>query len=173
VTSRRQARRHRGINRMIDRTPQFARAPIEPDPDDQYLDSNALAAVHYWAEFIPDPLWVYFAVEYEADSYDVVKIGQAKDPRRRIASLQCGNPRQIVAAELILATAEAEKRLHGSFRTHNVRGEWFGHGMAPAILAYAEAASAAQIEAHKTGTPVSGVPELADFMLLEFGRPAL
>lgn len=62
---------------------------------------------------------------YLIDSGHTVKIGYARNPRKRLALLQTGNdePLRLVAA--IPGTKRLERELHELFAGDRVRGEWF------------------------------------------------
>jgi len=56
----------------------------------------------------------------------VVKIGIAKDVKRRCASLQSGFPLQLYVYRVIKnAGRQMEKILHSKYAEHNSHGEWF------------------------------------------------
>lgn len=66
--------------------------------------------------------WVYFI---RAGESGPIKIGTAKDPRRRLAGLQTSTavPLHILAA--MAGDRTAEQRLHQRFQHLRLRGEWF------------------------------------------------
>jgi len=53
----------------------------------------------------------------------LVKIGWAKDPKKRLALLQIGHP--MVLSLLWVTKGPYERALHRRFAGHRVRGEWF------------------------------------------------
>lgn len=81
-----------------------------------------------------------------------IKIGAAHDPQKRAAMLQCGNPRELRIARLLLGDSETEHHLHAFWRpSAHIRGEWFGQGHEQAILKSADRIAQAQIEAYRQG----------------------
>lgn len=59
---------------------------------------------------------------------DLVKIGKARDPRRRLIMMQTGNPVQLTLLLVCHGYAAPEKELHKQFAHLRVRGEWFRYG---------------------------------------------
>lgn len=68
--------------------------------------------------------FVYFIAEWPLTD-GLVKVGWAQDPKARLRSLQCGNPRQLALLALVAAHREDEERAHAALRDHRRRGEWF------------------------------------------------
>lgn len=68
--------------------------------------------------------WVYFIRSGETGP---IKIGWAVDPRRRLRTLACGSPCELILlGALLCEQAEAEEySLHARLRAYRVRGEWF------------------------------------------------
>lgn len=88
--------------------------------------------------------FVYFIVEpFEERSY--VKIGWAKDPIKRLATLQTGNARHLVIRQLVHGGAALERRWHQRWATGRLSGEWFDPGYAEVILNMADAMAECQI----------------------------
>lgn len=58
-----------------------------------------------------------------ADGSPLVKIGYASDPRKRLKSLQTGQP--MTLSLLWTQPGNYESALHQRFAEHQVRGEWF------------------------------------------------
>ena len=57
---------------------------------------------------------------------DAVKIGSAADISKRLETLQCANPVELHVVRIIRhGGAHLERELHGRFRHHHLRGEWF------------------------------------------------
>ena len=76
-----------------------------------------------------------------------VKIGHAKDPKRRFINLQIGSPVPL-ALERVCAGGESEEaRLHMRFSEHRHAGEWFA--LAPEIEAHMETLAAPERPARK------------------------
>lgn len=59
--------------------------------------------------------------------FKVVKIGFATSWRKRLHSLQIGNPEELKLYALIRGTQDEEKALHERFADRRIRGEWFDH----------------------------------------------
>lgn len=63
---------------------------------------------------------------YFIKSKRFVKIGYtAKEPEKRLAQLQTGNPETLKLLGTIEGTPEVEKALHNYFNRFHFRGEWF------------------------------------------------
>lgn len=65
---------------------------------------------------------VYFI---ENPSAQHIKIGWAKDPKKRLASFQTGASTKYNLLGMIPGSRHLEKKLHHDFRELKVRGEWF------------------------------------------------
>lgn len=73
-------------------------------------------------------MYVYF-IRIEA-SPPMVKIGKARNPEERMATLQTGCPYELTLIGTIACRSDmhanaCEKRLHDEFRLERRRGEWF------------------------------------------------
>jgi hypothetical protein len=62
---------------------------------------------------------------YAIESGDAVKIGWARDPRKRLSELNVGSPTEHKLLGFIEGTQARERELHSEFRHHRIRGEWF------------------------------------------------
>jgi hypothetical protein len=69
---------------------------------------------------------VYFIVEL-GNAEPALKIGRARDIRKRRRNLQTGNPAQLLLVGWINSDDDKllERRLHHQFREHRRAGEWF------------------------------------------------
>lgn len=56
---------------------------------------------------------------------DRVKIGIAKDPSKRLASLQIGSPERLDLIATFPGSRKTEARLHERFKRYRLAGEWF------------------------------------------------
>jgi hypothetical protein len=65
---------------------------------------------------------VYFI---RCESTGLVKIGKAKDPRRRLAELQVGSASPLVLVAVAPGGQKRERALHAEFWERRKRGEWF------------------------------------------------
>lgn len=55
-----------------------------------------------------------------------IKIGRTSgDPQKRVAQLQCGNPRKLRLIGTVSEEFNAEKDWHEAYGMHHIRGEWF------------------------------------------------
>lgn len=54
-----------------------------------------------------------------------IKIGLAKDVRRRLSGLQTGHPERLHLLHLFDGGAVEERALHSRFKEHRIKGEWF------------------------------------------------
>lgn len=121
--------------------------------DDQPLErktwpgTNPRDAVKFWRGHVNKPLFVYFI----QDERGPVKIGKASNPFARLSGLQVGNPFQLTLRAVILATPNAEQRIHEMWGVAHIRGEWFGGAFEPDIVARARLAQRRQIESILNG----------------------
>jgi hypothetical protein len=152
MSTRSKARRHHGRH-----TP-YRRAGVrEVEP---VVDATSMA---YWQARIEKPLFVYFI---QSEDGGPVKIGQAVNPAKRLAELQCGNPAELVIRAVVLAGVETEKVIHGSWRSSaHVRGEWYGQGFEQALISLAHAAAERQVYLHCEGADLRRIVHLAGTML--------
>lgn len=67
---------------------------------------------------------------------DAAKIGIGREPHKRAAALQVGNPRQLILYASAPGNAELETLLHELLAKWQIRGEWFA--ASPETLAVAE-----------------------------------
>lgn len=127
-----------------------ARAPKTPEElrHWRHFSTWAWYSLNYWTDAYDTPDFVYFVQEEDGGA---VKIGRAFDPVKRLAQLQCGNPRRLKIRALLLGSPELEKGLHRLWRAAAVGGEWFGAGCEQAILTLAERSSQWQMEDHREG----------------------
>lgn len=73
------------------------------------------------------PSYVYFVINQDSNA---IKIGTAKNVRRRLASLQTSSPAKLellcsIKAQSVEAARELEQSLHQKFVNFHIRGEWF------------------------------------------------
>lgn len=66
--------------------------------------------------------YVYFI---QAGEDGPIKIGSAKKPGERLATMQTGNHVELRLIGFAPVPAESETGLHLRFAKHNIRGEWF------------------------------------------------
>lgn len=66
-----------------------------------------------------------FAYAIQAGENGPVKIGLAKNPRERLATLQTGNHEELRGLAAWRVLPIEEKLLHDEFRHAHIRGEWF------------------------------------------------
>lgn len=76
--------------------------------------------------------WLYFI--QRGDKHGPVKIGRAKDPRKRLAAMQTGSPEPLRIIAASPGAARLEKPLHHLLREHRVSGEWYTAGAVTALL---------------------------------------
>lgn len=77
----------------------------------------------------PRESWVYFI-----RCGDSVKIGVAVDVRKRLSSLQTGNPAPLSLMASMPGDEKAERKLHKQFSADRLSGEWFD--LSPALREY-------------------------------------
>jgi hypothetical protein len=97
----------------------------------EMVDENPLFWVYYTIgkgkDRPPDHRFDNWTILYfiQAESGGPIKIGIARDPERRLATLQTGNPEPLVIRRQIRCSADMERRLHALFRSAHIQGEWF------------------------------------------------
>lgn len=74
--------------------------------------------------------YVYFVQEVKVSKSAPVKVGVTCDIKRRMRTMQTGNPRELKLVVLLgpmerNEAFEYEKQLHGTFNYMRLRGEWF------------------------------------------------
>lgn len=69
-----------------------------------------------------EPVYIYLI---RCGTHGPVKIGLAKDPSERLATLQQGNPTALRGLAAWRALAEEERMFHEELADHRIRGEWF------------------------------------------------
>jgi hypothetical protein len=113
----------------------------------EIIDPCAAEVMEYWSSRRTYKRFIYFIQEGDEGA---IKIGVADNPFKRLAEVQCGNPRDLRIAVVILAGLDTETLLHNHWRPlAGIRGEWFGRGHQSAILAAAARIAAAQIDAYE------------------------
>lgn len=92
-------------------------------------------------------------VYFIRDGHGLVKIGSATDPRRRLQSLQIGNPSALVLAAVFDGNVLEEKALHRLFAEFRVRGEWFRESDVVAAVIGADSLPALDTPSAPTAVP--------------------
>lgn len=111
--------------------------------------------LRFWKVRLDEPSFVYVI---RGRSKTPIKIGVAKDPMRRLASLQTGNPHKLRLLLVLPGGESLERELHGRFAGARLPGgEWFGGRQVGPMLSFLNRLSRRMVEGYK----VSGrVPEL-------------
>lgn len=86
---------------------------------------------------------IYFA---EIAELNQVKIGFARDPRRRVANMQVHNASKMKLTRVFPGMIETERKFHGYFRSCHIRGEWFDLAKVEEMIAKAGDALLPEIE---------------------------
>jgi hypothetical protein len=86
--------------------------------------------------------WVYFIVAGKK-----VKIGTAKNPLKRHASLQCGSPVPLRLMAQTPGDTRLERELHDRWDAHRLHGEWFR--LVPEIVAFIR-----EVKVKRSSTPL-------------------
>lgn len=66
--------------------------------------------------------YIYFI---EQEGTKLIKIGVAKDIKKRFSTLQTGSPQQLILRGYIVGGYDKEKELHNYFNSLHFGGEWF------------------------------------------------
>lgn len=125
--------------------------------------------LRFWEENPPETGFVYLI---QGEHRTPVKVGYAKEPRKRLSQLQTGSYTQLHVLDLVPGSQSVERDLHKRLAPHSVRGEWFKWRDAIATwLAFRSVAEAAMTFYRATGR----VPKLEVFdawhSLIETTRP--
>jgi hypothetical protein len=105
----------------------FAKIGEEPGGQDprRRMPQHGDEHLEFWIGSLhasPPKSFVY-VVQAEGDP--PIKVGRATDVRKRVASLQTGNPRPLQLLHVIPGAAELEWQLHYRIRDCRLIGEWF------------------------------------------------
>lgn len=89
-----------------------------------------------WSERLDDPCFVYIVRQAASD---LIKIGKAKDVRRRLSQLQVGNPSKLELLYVVPTDSPhtailLEASLHRRADPGAVRGEWFSGASTELVL---------------------------------------
>ncbi len=76
----------------------------------------------FWLEHLEEPSFVYVI---QAEPGTPIKVGVAKNPRSRLATLQTGNPAELRLLFVVPGSHTLEAGLHRRLKDSAVRGEWF------------------------------------------------
>ena len=70
---------------------------------------------------------VYFirSVNKNEEEYGPIKIGMSNNPKKRLNSIQTGNPNKLKIVKMISGGRKKEKELHKQFKKSCLNGEWF------------------------------------------------
>lgn len=91
--------------------------PAETVPQTTGVDD-----LRYWRRRLEDPTFVYVI---QGDPGTPIKIGFAKDPVKRMATLQTGYPWELRLLYVFPGPKALEHRLHRDLDAGRLRGEWF------------------------------------------------
>lgn len=86
------------------------------------LDRRAYRVDATLRRILENPGHVYVI---QAEHGGPVKVGRARDPRKRLASIQTGSPHRLRIIGLIVGGAWMERDLHARLADHRMMGEWF------------------------------------------------
>lgn len=75
-----------------------------------------------------------FVYIIEAEGTTAIKIGRAKKPRTRLATLQTGSPVKLHFLHLLPGGDEMERALHARLAPARAMGEWFDGAAVPEFL---------------------------------------
>ena len=114
---------------------------------------SGLPHLEIWETRLSNPSFVYVLRQAETDW---IKIGKAKDVRRRVSQLQVGNPRKLELLHVVPAdsgrTAIAlEAHLHRRAGPDAVRGEWFAGAAADLVLIVLDGLTRRMVEVYDGG----------------------
>lgn len=128
--------------------------------------------IEFWQEHTPVDQFVYFVQQGDRGP---VKIGVAKDPFDRMATLQTGNPTELHLRHVVPGQRDLESKLHFRFREARIRGEWFGDqpeldlSYLKLILVYAEGLASEHIQCFQNGR---SIPTLVGTQVMSVARQA-
>jgi hypothetical protein len=86
--------------------------------------------------------YIYIIKVDESKTRSFIKIGYTNNLKKRLSSIQIGNPRKIELINLLVVkkeeAREVEKTLHRSIETHWLNGEWFTYGQSQKLILEAQ-----------------------------------
>lgn len=74
------------------------------------------------------PLLDHLYVIGEGNGSGIVKIGRGRNPRKRLHSIQIGNPRRLHLLHVEEGAGSLEFAVHAALSRHRLNGEWFDLG---------------------------------------------
>jgi hypothetical protein len=171
MTTRRQARRHKGSTTRHRGLPWDA-SQRELVADDRQAAINELfgsedsrETYEHWQHVLgPQATYVYFI---RSTTQREIKIGYAANPLTRIRELQCGNPSPLRISALILGSKVTERILHRHWREVRLAGEWFAGEYGSPIVGLAEDIALLQISEHRKGRDLQYVRDMLPAQILE------
>lgn len=112
------------------------RRKVVTDMINGFLSSSIFSTVSVLKELdvdLEEDAYIYVAKEEISGRY---KIGISKDPKRRIAKLNTGNPEQLVLVHAYLASdgVDSERAAHVLFDDNRLKGEWFDSNIDLSLL---------------------------------------
>lgn len=106
--------------------------PEKPLTDLSARYAATLEQLAYWEGVLESPEFVYVI---QGDEGTPIKVGYARDPRSRQATLQTGNPQELHLLIVFPGSQAAERECHRRLKSASVRGEWFFGEVADDFLA--------------------------------------
>lgn len=122
--------------------------------------------LEFWTSLPEPPGEFVYVVQAIGDT--PIKVGRAVNVRKRIASLQTGNPRKLELLHVVPGGSHLEWQLHRRPHGHRLVGEWFDGEQIPRFLefvgglaqfmvdGYAEAGSVPSFRAYGSGWQYKG-----------------
>lgn len=122
------------------------------DGTDSVCPAAATGPAHLqiWQERLANPCFVYVV---RGEGSEAIKIGKAKDVRRRLSQLQVGNPAtlellHVIPTDTARNAIRLEQNLHARGDQDLVRGEWFSGPSADLVLLIVAGLAEQMVEVH-------------------------
>lgn len=122
--------------------------------------------LRFWQARLDDEHYVYVL---RAGKRNPIKIGVAKNPKRRVATLQTGNAATLRLLLVLPGGERLEKALHERFKAARMaNGEWFGGRSLGPILRFVNSLSREMVKSYEA---TGEVPDFERLRLWHGGDP--
>lgn len=103
------------------------------------MEPTGDAHLSFWREQLGKDASFVYVIQGEIAT--PIKVGTAKDPRKRLKELQTGNPQRLNLLYVVPGNRQLENSFHQRLKAARVTGEWFGGEEAKTFLEWIHAYS--------------------------------